>query len=170
MKKSPDVVMKQVERKVLSEFRSDLDRQISQRTHAEIHFQLSRFDANKAILKDEIIDAVSNFTSNVDGGEIYDRIHQLFSEACKRNDYRQIIKFFNRKGLRSQIAPMVGMQAQSFPQWFAETLKELIDNENRELHVEHNEATEQYLPENPTPMPQALLVAIRELFPKIPTQ
>ncbi len=118
----PAAKLIEVQEFVLTELQKELDSQVMARTAKEVAFQLSRFAGRGSTLP-ELKAAVTTFTEAVDVQKIHDGNKKLFQEILDRRDYRNALKYYNRKSLATRISPILGINSGGYPGFVIRNLK-----------------------------------------------
>ncbi|MBU9581388.1 AAA family ATPase [Burkholderia multivorans] len=95
--------------------RAELETQISMRVAAEIKFKLNCFD-DKAKGSDALSAALRSLTSSIDVGALYADAAAIFERLMTDQDYKALLKYYNRKSLSSQIGAKLGLANKELPQ------------------------------------------------------
>jgi len=111
MFKNPDDVFEQLKKNVIELFKTELKFQATQHTIFTIKKIIER-DLNPKVTEFEQLDsAMTDFLQSLDYTKIYTGIEKQFQEYIENNDYLNILKVFNNKGIihTSGLAQLCGL-------------------------------------------------------------
>lgn len=100
---------------VLERLKSELENQISLRTACEIKYRLSLFDEN-AKGQNALALALTDLAQGINVGQIYLENKSLFDGLIAKADYDELLKYYNRKSLSSQVSKFLGLSNGELPE------------------------------------------------------
>ena len=95
---------------IFKQLTTELDTQVSLRVIAEVKFKLNCFDASArgAIA---LSNALQQLTEGIKIPALYSQFHFEFQTVICSNDYRGLLRLYNRKSLPTQIGNVLGLKA-----------------------------------------------------------
>lgn len=109
-------VLKAVKSTVVAQFKKSFDDQVTRHARHEVHHRLSLFD-RKSRDRSEFVQSVTAFKDEVDPGIVFDEQLKRLQKALNDENYGDILKLFNRKGLFNQVCQFTGKTVEHFPTW-----------------------------------------------------
>lgn len=94
---------------VFKQLKSEFDTQVSLRVIAEIKFKLNCFDASARGVSG-LSTALQSLTQSIDVSSLYTKFNGELQEVIDKNDYRGLLKLYNRKSLPNQIGNALGLK------------------------------------------------------------
>ncbi len=94
---------------VFNQLRTEIDTQVSLRVIAEVKFKLNCFDA-AARGPIALSDSLLRLTQSIDIQSLYRQFHDDFEKVIIENDYRGLLRLYNRKSLANQIGGALGLK------------------------------------------------------------
>lgn len=95
---------------IFKQLKTELDTQVSLRVIAEVKFKLNCFDASaRGVLA--ISSALQQLTQGIDISSLYAQFEGEFQTVINSNDYRGLLRLYNRKSLPNQIGNALGLKA-----------------------------------------------------------
>ncbi|MBC8549978.1 MAG: AAA family ATPase [Candidatus Brocadiales bacterium] len=117
---------------IFGRLNSELENQISLRAASEIKFKLNVFD-EKAKGVDALKSALNDLTGSINIDEIYEENKQLLEKVFADKDYEDLLKFYNRKSLSSQISQHLGLTNGELPELVVRLSKGQASEEIRNM-------------------------------------
>ena len=95
---------------IFKQLTTELETQVSLRVIAEVKFKLNCFDASArgAIA---LSNALQQLTDGIKIPALYSQFHFEFQTVICSNDYRGLLRLYNRKSLPTQIGNALGLKA-----------------------------------------------------------
>ncbi|WP_208866391.1 DUF4435 domain-containing protein [Paraburkholderia lacunae] len=94
---------------------SEFEGQVSMRVSAEVKFRLNLFN-DKAKGEAAIAQSLTDLVSGIDVSSLYKESEATFATATGQEDYRAVLRYYNRKSLASQIGAVFGLGNKELPQ------------------------------------------------------
>lgn len=95
---------------VFKQLSAEIDTQVSLRVIAEVKFQLNCFDASARGVP-ALTNALQQLTQGIDVSALYNQFKVEFQTVISSNDYRGLLRLYNRKSLPTQIGNALGLKA-----------------------------------------------------------
>ena len=117
---------------IFGRLNSELENQISLRAVSEIKFKLNVFDETAKGV-DALKTALNGLTGSINIDEIYEENKQLLEKVFADKDYENLLKFYNRKSLSSQISQHLGLTNGELPELVVRLSKGQSSDEIRNI-------------------------------------
>ncbi|MEH7668302.1 DUF4435 domain-containing protein [Bacillus sp. JJ689] len=101
--------VQEVKESIIQSFKRDIDKQINNAVVNEIKYRLSVYDVNKKVFS-EIEQAVNDLPDILNVNEIYQKNKLIFSNLLEEGKYRDVLKYYNQKGISKTIGRFFGHQ------------------------------------------------------------
>jgi hypothetical protein len=94
---------------VFKQLKTELDTQVSLRVIAEVKFKLNCFDASARGVS-SLSTALEQLTQKINIPDLYAQFDGEFQTAINTNNYRELLRLYNRKSLPNQIGNALGLK------------------------------------------------------------
>lgn len=97
-----------IKKEMFKSFNGEFEHQLSLRVISEVKFKLNAFDEkskDSAQIKEKLNELVNSI--NVD--KIYSLYEGIFNGICSKKNYRELLKYYNRKSLKNKIGKLLGI-------------------------------------------------------------
>ncbi len=105
--RDPDTDFRKASKHIKDSLLAELENQVSLKVINEVKFMMNLFN-QKSIGLINIQASLSDLVTSISIDKLYKNIHEEFDIAIKSNDYKMILKMYNRKSLSSQICKYFG--------------------------------------------------------------
>ncbi|QWV98656.1 AAA family ATPase [Geomonas nitrogeniifigens] len=128
LEKDPAEVFARVQQFVLEKLNDELETQISLHCASEVRFKLNLFD-DKAKGAEGLQNALTGLISAININAIYADVKSKFTDVITLNDYKEMLKLYNRKSLSSQIGKFFGFNNSELPGYVVRLAKGSMNSE-----------------------------------------
>ncbi|MBD2296803.1 AAA family ATPase [Anabaena sphaerica FACHB-251] len=132
LERDPEDDLKKVSDYIFKALEDELELQISLRTAREIKFKLNLFD-DKSKDETKLKEALDKLVADIDVSLIYNSSKRLFQEIVNMNNYKDLLKYYNRKSLAKRISGCFGLKDGELAQQVLRLAKGSKQNEIKNL-------------------------------------
>ena len=100
--KNPEEVFSQVKENVIKIFEKDLESQVILHAKHQVRKRLETTVDRKISTVEQLSEHIESIQQNIHVKEIYESIKKEFTEYIEKNDYKNILKVYNQKGMLPQ--------------------------------------------------------------------
>ncbi|WP_210484179.1 DUF4435 domain-containing protein [Pantoea ananatis] len=100
--------IEEIKKEIFKSFNSEIENQLSLRVISEVKFKLNALD-EKGQGSEKIKGKVKELIDNIDIDEIYLSFEERFNKINEEKNYRELLKFYNRKNLKDKVGKILGV-------------------------------------------------------------
>ena len=128
--KKENINMEDIKKDIITQLQNNLELQTSLYVSSKINFYFSEENISKGKNKKEIEEHLTNFTSKIKIEEWYNNRKKELEDLINKEDYEQIIKVYNNKGLHATIEKFFKYKPNSYREKALDFLAENTDAQN----------------------------------------
>lgn len=126
-----DQAAEQIQAKLFNRLQGELSAQVMDRVRSEISFSLQTINLKMAKNIDQLGE-VLNSINTLNAQEQYSNIENIFNQIIQKNNYRELLAFYNRKSLLQTVAKELGLQENVY---IRQVLRGLNEETFREIYL-----------------------------------
>lgn len=141
----PSEVFNQFREKAFEMLNNDVELQTTRKTSQELEVQLLNSFNSKSKTKAELMTTISRLKDAENKLEsVYTENENLYSRLVEQQDFDELLKYFNNKGLPDKLSPIFGLHSKdTYIEWVIRILRSQDDDETK---TAVREAIKPYLP------------------------